>query len=239
MSEIIYLSNVRLSFPHLIEPQVITNQKTGKVTNSYNADFILAQDHPGYIEFMKRYSTMALEQWRENANAIMGLINTDRKSRCYGAGQEKIDKKTFQPYKGYQGLMYITASSKERLPQIIQADGNPVDPANTMACQAITRKLYGGCRVNVAIKPWIQKPGDGYSHGIRCDLIAIQFAGDDEPFGEGAVDAAPMFGAVAVAAQAPGLQAGVMPGAPVFGGIPGATAPQAAPGALPGFMTPQ
>ena len=98
-------------------------------------------------------------------------------------------------------MVYITAG-KDTPPQVIQADGTPVDPANTMAYQMLTRKMYGGCRVNVAVKPWWQKPNPAkqYGHGVRCDLIAIQFFKDDTPFGEGAVDASGMFGQVAAPA---------------------------------------
>ena len=64
--------------------------------------------------------------------------------------------------------------------------------------------MYGGCRVNAAVKPWLQDNKHG--RGIRCDLIAVQFAADDTPFGEGAVDASNLFGAVAGApAAAPGF----------------------------------
>jgi hypothetical protein len=87
--------------------------------------------------------------------------------------------------------------------------------------------MYGGCRVNAAIKPWPQDNKHG--RGIRCDLIAVQFAGDDTPFGEGNVDASGMFGAVAGGAPAgvPGFaaQAPAMPAAP-FG----------APAGLPSFF---
>lgn len=216
MSEIIYLSNVRLSFPHLVEPQTLTNQKTGKVTNSYNADFVMAPDHAGYQQFLQRYMKLAQENWKENATPIMGIIQSDRKSRCFGSGAEKINKNTFQPYDGYVNMVYITASSKDRMPQLIQSDGKPVDALNTMACQALARSMYAGCYVNAAIKPWIQRPGEGYSHGIRCDLIAIQFAADGEAFGEGAPDATPLFGAVASQA-APSFPGASMPAAPFPG----------------------
>jgi hypothetical protein len=85
--------------------------------------------------------------------------------------------------------------ANDRPPQMIQSDGKPVDPANTMAYQTLARKMYGGCRVNAAIKPWIQTNQHG--NGIRCDLVAVQFAGDDTPFGDGAPDVSGMFGAVA------------------------------------------
>ena len=217
MSEIIFLSNVRLSFPHLAEPQRQVNEQTGKERISYNCEFLMPQDHPGFQQFMQRYGAIALEKWKEHAHAVMQMIQNDRKTRCYGRGEEKISRKTMQPYDGYAGNVYITAG-RDTPPQMIQADGTPVDPSNTMAYQQLARKMYGGCRVNAAIKPWPQDNKVG--RGIRCDLIAVQFAGDDTPFGEGAVDASNLFGAVA--------------GAPA-----GMFAPAAAPAApmgLPPFM---
>ena len=226
MSEIVFLSNVRLSFPHLAEPQRQVNEATGKERISYNCEFIMPQEHPGFQQFMKRYGELALEKWKEHAQAVMSMIQQDRKTRCFGMGAEKVNKKTFQPYDGYAGNVFITAG-RDQAPQMIQADGTPIDPANTMAYQQLARKMYGGCRVNAAIKPWPQDNKHG--RGIRCDLIAVQFAGDDTPFGEGAVDASGMFGAVAgaPAAAVPGFApTAPMPAAPFAG----------APAGLPPFM---
>lgn len=213
-NDLIFLSNVRLSFPHIAEPQRQKNEVTGAERISYNAEFIMEPNHPGFAQFMARFGELAVTNAKEHAQAVMNMINTDRKSRCYGKGEEKIKKTTFQPYEGYPGMVYITAG-RDTMPQIIQADGTAVDPANTMACQALARKLYGGCRVNAAVKPWWQKPNPQrqYGHGIRCDLIAIQFAADDTPFGEGAVDASGLFGGVTTAPTAP---APAMPPLPSF-----------------------
>jgi hypothetical protein len=208
MSEIIYLSNVRLSFPHIAEPQRTRNEQTGVERVSYNADLVMPADHPGFAQFMQRYGQMAVEKWKEHAQAVMNLIQGDRKTRCYGRGEEKMSKKTFHPYDGYVGMVFISAG-RETMPQIIQGDGTPVDAENTMACQALARKMYGGCRVNAAVKPWLQENKHG--RGIRCDLIAIQFAGDDKPFGEAAPDVSGVFGAVQSAPGAPVAAAPVMP----------------------------
>lgn len=217
MSDLIFLSNVRLSFPHLVEPQRKVSPETGKERVSYSGDFIMPPDHPGFKQFMAKVNEMALAKWKEHAGTVMTMINADRKLRCYGDGSQKVNSKTFQTYDGYGGMVFVTAG-RDQPPQIIQPDGTPVDPTNTMAYQALTRKMYGGCRVNVALKPWLQENKHG--RGVRCDLVAVQFAGDDKAFGEGAVDASGMFGAVA-AAPAP---------APAFFGA----APAAMP--LPPFM---
>ena len=223
MSDIIFLSNVRLSFPHLAEPQKQVNEATGATRISYNAEFIMPQDHAGFVQFMQRYGAMALEKWKEHAQTVMGMIQQDRKTRCFGVGEEKINKKTFQPYDGYAAHVFITAG-RDSAPQMIQADGSPVDPANTMAYQQLARKMYGGCRVNAAVKPWLQDNKHG--RGIRCDLIAVQFAADDVAFGEGATDASGMFGAVGTAPAGFG-------GANPYNAMP--AAPFAQPG-LPSFL---
>jgi hypothetical protein len=210
MSEIIYLSNVRLSFPHLVEAHSATENGVKK----YSADFIMSPDHPGFAQFMAHYTKLATDKWAEHAQNVMGLINGDRKLRCYGGGNEKIDKKTFQPYSGYAGMVYIGAN-RDVMPQMVQDDGKPVDPANMMANQVIARKLYGGCFVNAAIKPWIQDNKHG--RGIRCELVAIQFYADGEAFGEGAVDVSSMFGAVATQPAAPAAPGFAMPSAPFPG----------------------
>lgn len=226
-TDIIYLSNVRLSFPHLTEPQENVNSVTGAKRISYNCEFLMPESHSGFIQFMKRFAELANVTWQEHANTVMAMINQDRKSRCYGRGEEKVNKKTFVPYDGYAGNVFITAG-RDTQPQIIQADGTPIDPTNTLAYQQLTRKMYGGCRVNAAIKPWIQKNQHG--NGIRCDLIAVQFAGDDKSFGKGETDASGMFGqAAAPAAPQPSVPGVGMPPSPF-----GASAPS--PG-LPPFMT--
>lgn len=211
MSDIIFLSNVRLSFPHIAEPQRQTNEVTGKERVSYNCELLMPADHPGFVQFMQRYGAMALAKWVEHTNTVMGMIQADRKLRCFGVGEEKVNKKTFKPYDGYAGNVYIT-TGRESQPQIIEANGQAIDPNNTMAYQNLTRKMYGGCRVNAAVKPWLQVNKHG--NGVRCDLVALQFAADDTAFGEGSTDASGMFASVGTNPFAPAAPA--MPGLPSF-----------------------
>jgi hypothetical protein len=198
-SEVIYFSGVRLSFPHIAAPQEQVNEVTGTKRISYNGELIMPQNHLSFAQFMTRYHELALNAWKENAVAVMQMILQDRKVRCFGRGEEKINKKTFQPYDGYAGNVYVTVG-RDTPPQLIQDNGQPIDPSNSMAYQQIARKMYGGCFVNAAVKPWVQQNKHG--NGVRCDLIAIQFAKDGEAFGEGNIDASPMFSAVTGAAPA-------------------------------------
>lgn len=214
MSDIIYLSNVRVSFPQLVEPKKTTNEK-GEVRTAWSADFILPPDSQQYKQVMQQYMTLASEKWKERAQTIMQMIQADRKSRCYGNGAEKVNKTTLLPYDGYEGNAYVSAISN-RQPQMIQPNGQPVDASNSMAYQAIARGVYGGCYVNAAIRLWLQENTHG--RGVRCDLVAIQFAKDGDAFGGGGADVTGMFGAVAAPSAVP-VQA-AMPAAP-FPGMPG------------------
>jgi len=189
-SKVIYITNARLSFPHLIDPQRNTGDD-GKERIAYNADFILEPSNPAWNEFMHVYQAMAQEGWDQYAQNAMTMIHGDHKKRCYGEGQEKVNQKTFEVYQGYQGMVYLSAS-RSTLPQVIDTIGNAIDATNTMAIQAELRKMYGGCYVNAAIKPWLQDNKHG--KGVRADLVAVQFLRDGEAFGEGQIDASGMFG---------------------------------------------
>ena len=204
MSETIQLSNVRLSFPKVIE--ALAPQNTPNGAKKFGADFLLPANHPDYARFMAEVGKAATEKWKEQAGTILGLIQPDRKMRCYGNGNEKVDKKTLKPYTGYEGVAYLTASSNdERPPIMIRADGTVCDNANTMERQQLARKLYGGCYVNVALRPWIQD--NSFGRAVRCELVAIQFAKDGEAFGEAAVDLTGKFGAVEQPAAVPAFGA--------------------------------
>jgi len=164
---------------------------------TYNCDILLPNDHPDLKKFMEQCYQVALATWKENANTVLEMINARSNTRCFGKGDDKRNAKTFQIYDGYDGMTYITASRKlaDGAPQMINPDGtalqkidaqgNP-NPEYPRLYGEMSRRLYGGCRVNIALKPWPQKaaPHNKNTNGIRCDLMAIQFAGDDKPFGE-------------------------------------------------------
>lgn len=231
MSDTIFFTNVRLSFPQLTQARASAEGAMPK----FSAALLMDPAHPSIAEFMKQYGELAVVKWGEHAGNVMQMIQGERKLRCFGPGEENINSKTFQVYDGYPGQFVISAN-RENMPQMIKADGSGVDAANTMEAQQLARTMYAGCYVNVALRPWLQDNKHG--RGIRCDLVAVQFAGDGETFGEGATDASGMFGA----SQAPAPVAGVatpagmpaMPVAPVVAQAPAPVAP-GMPG-LPDFM---
>ena len=87
MSEIVFLSNVRLSFPHLAEPQRTENKITGAVRTAYNADFLMPEGDPGFQQFMQQYKNLMVQTFADNAPVVMNMILADRKLRCFGRGE--------------------------------------------------------------------------------------------------------------------------------------------------------
>lgn len=210
MSEITFLPNVRLSFPKLIEA---TASQPG-ATPKFSADFIMAPNNPSFAQFMGEVGKMATEKWKEHATAVLQVVQTDRKLRCFGNGAEKIDKKTYKPYNGYDGMVYISANSNaDRPPKIMKPDGT--EATTDMERLALARKLYGGCYVDAAVRTWPQD--NQFGRAIRCELIAIQFKSDGESFGEAEPDVTGMFGAAPAAGAPAAAPAAAFPS---FFGLP-------------------
>lgn len=219
----VFLSKVRLSFPNLAVPRA----PQGSDKLKYSADFILTPNDPNYKKFVDLAIATAQAKWPQHHAAILQAIYADRKRRCFGAGSEKVDTTTYKVLNGYENMVYISAArqSDKGMPQMIGPDNQGIDPNNTLACQNEARKMYGGCYVNAVVKPWIYD--NQWGKGISADLVAVQFAADGEPFGEGVTDASAMFAGQAPAAAAPWSPPGV-PGAP-----PAMPAPPFAPPAAP------
>jgi len=200
----IHLSSARLSFPHLVEPQANRNEPTKPGT--YNGDLIPSESD--WTKFMTLCTSLVQEKFKDQAPIVMNLIQAKTKLRCFGSGNEKINGKTGEIYAGYAGNMFISAKSFNK-PQIVDASGKGIDGSNTMLYRDLTSKMYAGCRVNAVLKPWIQDNEHG--RAIRCELVALQFAADDEPFGKPEADVTSFFGAVATAPTAAATVMGLPP----------------------------
>jgi hypothetical protein len=199
MANIVFLSNVRISFPQLVEAKasVQPSPENPNPKKKFSVDCILTPDNPSFAKFMVEVQVIMAAKWADKAPAILNMINADRKLRCYGKGDEKVGLKSLAVHPGYAGNLFIGANNEDR-PQMIRPDGSPVESSNQMEQVAIAKGIYGGCYANVAVSPWLQDNVNG--RAVRCNLVAIQFLKDGEALGEAAADASAMFGAVAAPA---------------------------------------
>lgn len=218
------INNARLSFPHLAQPHASAPNAEPK----YGALLLLPNEDPQVAQVQQAAMAAAAEVFGERAQQVMTAAANDPRLRTFGPGETKVQQATGEPWDGFAGHVFINTSNKF-MPQMIQADGTPIDPADTMMSQQEARKLYGGCYVNAAIQPWVQNNQHGRC--VRWNLIAVQFAKEGKAFGDGGrVDVSGMFGATPAGAAAP-LGASAMPAAmPAAMQPPGPTPVQGADG---------
>lgn len=194
MAPVIYFENVRCSFPSLTQPFV--SKKFPNSPPMFGIDIIdIPPNDPKIADFMRAYAEIAGKTWGAPAQQIMQMIQTDKRSRCFGMGPEKVNEETFTPLAGYNQGVWINSKSKNR-PQMIRSDAKVA--SNDIEALDLARKIYGGCYVNIAIRPWLRLS----NKGVSSELVAIQFVRDGESFEAGGADASSMFGAVASAAPA-------------------------------------
>jgi hypothetical protein len=205
MSDTLYIKRARLSFPKLKEPKASVTGDDPR----YSCDFVMPEDHPSYVEFRKTIYAMAKDKWGDKADAILQMVMNDSKRRCFGSGDEKRSKKTMEVYSGYVDNFYITANcAEDDPPQMIRADNGKPVKFESPDWMPIVKQLVGGYWVNAAVRPWLQDNKWGY--GIRCELLGIQFAAVDTPFGRGEDDLEALFEPVESAEIQP-VEEGGMP----------------------------
>lgn len=158
---ILTLKNVRLSFPHLFQPQV---QQDGKRT--FGASFILPPDHPQLAEVNAVIKAVAVEKWGAKAPAELKALVAGGRT-CLRDGNTKA-------YDGYADNWFISTSSKTR-PAVIDKDTTPLDESSG--------KPYGGCYVVTSIEIWAQD--NAFGKRINATLRWVQYAKEGESFGGG------------------------------------------------------
>ena len=152
----ITLQNVRLSFPSLFRKAVFGGDET-----KFEATFLL--DKKTHAEVIKKIE------------AGIEAISADKhKGKALAADKVCLKDGDTIEYDGYAGNMSIKASSTKR-PMVIGKDKTPLTEDDG--------KPYAGCYVNAVVELWGQK--NQFGERVNANLLAVQFAKDGEPFGDG------------------------------------------------------
>jgi hypothetical protein len=160
----IKLTNVRLSYPSLFEAKSFTGNDGKPTKPKFQAVFIL--DKKQHAELLKRIELETTKTAKEFFNGKLPHL----KKKPIRDGAEKEDKDGYGP-----DVVFISTSS-ERRPQIVDSDP-------TIPLVATDNRPYVGCYVNAIISFY------AYDHklggkGVSCNLLAVQFLRDGDPFGE-------------------------------------------------------
>jgi hypothetical protein len=189
MSDVIFLSNVRLSFPALWQA------RTGPDANSkpsFQAAFILdKKDNAKDIETVR--ATIAAIGKESFKGKLPPKV-------CLREGTEKGD------VDGYgEGVMFINARSDKR-PHVVDRDLSPLSEEDG--------KVYAGCYVNATVRLWAQD--NQFGKRVNASLLGVQHVKDGERLSGGGVAAADDFEAIQMPPPAAGSGGGSSGAAALF-----------------------
>lgn len=168
MATEVRLNNVRLSYPHLFQPNKFDPSDT-KSPAKFRATFLLAADHPDMAKLKAAITQEAKNLWKEKAGQVIASIKDNpNKYPILQDGNKKGGD-------GYEGNWSVAASHTMR-PRIVDRDGK------TPLVEADARP-YAGCFVNAVIDvAAMTKMGNG----VYGYLKGVQFVKDGDAFGGGA-----------------------------------------------------
>lgn len=176
----IVLKDVRLSFPHLFEPQERENDDGTKRKN-YNCVLMIPKDHKNIntiLKMVKAAAKKAKEKaWGEDPSK---WPNIPSHQQCFKDG----DNPDHTDREEYAGHYFINLSAPlDRPPQIITNRKNS-DNEWIEAEPGQKRSPYAGCWVNGIIEIWGQKKNreKNMPNRLNGSVQVIQFLRDGEPF---------------------------------------------------------
>ena len=152
----IKMHNVRLSFPSLYRKAVFGGDET-----KFEGTFLL--DKTDHADVIKNIEI-----------AIKAISKDKHKGKALAPDKVCLKDGDTIDYDGYAGNMSIKASSTKR-PMVLGADKAPLTEDDG--------KPYAGCYVNAIVELWGQK--NQFGERVNANLLAVQFAKDGEPFGDG------------------------------------------------------
>lgn len=182
----VYLKDVRLSFPHIFEPQEgMLDKETGKRGKpQWKATFLIpkeGQDGDNETQAQNRGKVKnarlkaATEQWGDNPPKLKA------ERLCVRDGDD-------ENYDGYAGHYYVTSGAVIESPPILvdrvkDSKGKWVELTKE---NGGPKKLYAGCYVNAIIVIWPQD--NEFGKRINGSLKSIQFNRHGKAFSQTAVD---------------------------------------------------
>ncbi len=168
----VYLKDVRFSYPHLTEKQKANEDAEPKYSCAFLIDpntkagkrnirlIEKAMDEACQKEFKKPFDKMKFKEGR----------------LCYFSGDEAFDQNG-EPKVGYEGMMAIKASNKERV-DLRNRDKSVVDPDKS--------PFYGGCYGQAILRLYGTRKGN--TPGLFASLELCRWTHHGDPFGSRGVD---------------------------------------------------
>lgn len=155
----ILVKNVRCSYPHVFKPSSFEGSEP-----AYSITGLMPK-----ADSHKAIHALLLKQIEKvMADAKIKALPADKKFLRDGDETDKPEN---------EGCWTLSAREKKR-PAVRDRDKSVLSSEDA-------DKIYGGCYVNILIRPWAQN--NQFGKRVNSNLVAVQFVKDGEAFGEGRI----------------------------------------------------
>lgn len=162
----VMLTNVRLAFPVLEEPE----QFQGQGKPRYSATLLMEPNSANHKAILAAMKAAAGEKWgaAKAEAAVKGLFASGKTALVDGNLKDKYD--------GFEGKMALGAHSQASAPpRLLDGQKNEL-PRNTGV-------IYPGCYVNASVEIWAQD--NQFGKRLNAQLRGVQFAAQGDSFAAG------------------------------------------------------
>lgn len=174
----ILLKNARCSYPHLFTPQENKNDE-GVVTKSYACTGLMNKDtHDAAKKLCVQVINDMLKTKGENGQPLK--IPANKKFIKNGDPTDEDDEG-----KPENLNMWVVSTRESKKPHLLHKKKDPKTGKAKRLTDEDKDLIYGGCYVNMLIRPWFQS--NKYGKRVNAGISAVQFVRDGEPFGQGRI----------------------------------------------------
>ena len=175
----VLIKMVRASYPFVLKKSESTNDE-GVVTSSYQITGLMPKEtHEDAYKLLRKAITKLLKE--ENKG-----VGVPANKRFLRDGDPADEDDPGKPEN--RGMWVVACREGGKRPQVLS---NRKDPKTGKArrldpnVQEDVDMIYGGCWVNILVRPWFQN--NKYGKRVNAGVVAVQFRKDDEPFGSGRI----------------------------------------------------
>ena len=174
----ILVKNVRASYPALFNPKENTSDD-GTVTASYQCVGLMPKaTHDEAKKLIVGYMNELLKDKGEKGKPLK--LPADRKFIKDGDPKDEDDVG-----KPENEGMWVVSTRETKKPALLDNRKDPKTGKKRRLTDADKDRIYGGCYINMLIRPWFQS--NKYGKRLNAGLAAVQFLRDGEAFGQGRI----------------------------------------------------
>lgn len=170
--QVVMLTNVRLSFPTLVEAQASIENGKKNFSSNFLIDPSTTHGQGLIARVKKAIAAAEMSEFGET-----GKVKTidDTKRICFRPG-EKFKNADGDVYSGYEGMVGLTAKSKKR-PILFDRHKRDVE------IDDIEDVFVGGFYVDAKVRIYCTSKKDQGGRGLFASILAIRSRQEGEPFG--------------------------------------------------------